>query len=177
MPGDGIREHETPWPAMGVAATVLGILAAFVIPEGRCFVGLDQCSVEPVAPTSVSMTSPDVASEAEALAGGQTASSSPMEGLARLHQHVYSGSYAGQVWINIVPEVEGQYHDVHIVWGKWEYREVFLVGESLSLILEKTKSDEVPMDVRIEPAARVEFGEGAPPGVDVRNIEKGWTER
>lgn len=68
-------------------------------------------------------------------------------------------------------------HNIHIIWGAVEYENNFKVGDSLTLVHEKTKPDSVRMDVYVDPGARVEFGVGRPANAHVIEINDGWTKR
>lgn len=95
------------------------------------------------------------------------------------HYYTHDKEYTGRVWINIIPTSanEGKQHTIRIIWGAVKYENTFRVGDSSSLVHEKTKPDSVRMDVYVEPAARVEFGVGRPPSKHVIDIKDGWTKR
>lgn len=197
---------------LGVFLTAIAILATFVVPEIRCFFGLDKpdkCQgpvavPSPLSPgkegNGVSTSSPATVepsattsqpreTETTTSLGGttDTPSSNPPETslppivdeLNNPHYYTHDKEYTGRVWINIVPTStnEGKQHTVNIIWGTYKYENTFRVGDSSSLVHEKTKPDSVRMDVYVEPAARVEFGVGRPPSKHVIDINDGWTKR
>lgn len=197
---------------LGVVVAAIGIPATFVVPEIRCWSGLDKpdkCQ-GPVAvpsplspgkegggtPTSSPATVEPSATtlqpretETTTSLGGttDTPSSNPPETslppivdeLKNPHYYTHDKEYTGRVWINIIPTSanEGKQHTIRIIWGAVKYENTFRVGNSSSLVHEKTKPDSVRMDVYVEPAARVEFGVGRPPSKHVIDIKDGWTKR
>lgn len=197
---------------LGVFLAAIAILATFVVPEIRCWSGLDKpdkCQgpvavPSPLSPgkegNGVSTSSPATVepsattsqpreTETTTSLGGttDTPSSNPPETslppivdeLKNPHYYTHDKEYTGRVWINIIPTSanEGKQHTVNIIWGTYRYENTFRVGGSSSLVHEKTKPDSVRMDVYVEPAARVEFGVGRPPGKHVIDINDGWTKR
>lgn len=197
---------------LGVVVAAIGIPATFVVPEGRCFLGLDKpdkCQgpvavPSPLSPgkegNGVSTSSPATVepsattsqpreTETTTSLGGttDTPSSNPPETslppivdeLKNPHYYTHDKEYTGRIWINIIPTSanEGKQHTVNIIWGTYKYENTFRVGDSSSLVHEKTKPDSVRMDVYVEPAARVEFGVGRPPSKHVIDINDGWTKR
>ena len=190
---------------LGVFLAAIAILATFVVPEIRCWSGLDKpdkCQgpvavPSPLSPgkegNGVSTSSPATVepsattsqpreTETTTSLGGTTdtpSSNPPVDELKTPHYYTHDKEYTGRVWINIIPTSanEGKQHTVNIIWGTYRYENTFRVGDSSSLVHEKTKPDSVRMDVYVEPAARVEFGVGRPPGKHVIDINDGWTKR
>lgn len=197
---------------LSVVVTVIGILATFVVPEGRCFLRLDKpdkcqgpvavpsplspgkegggtptsspATVEPSAttlqPTETETTaSLDRATDTPSSIPSETSTPPIVDELKNPHYYKHDKEYTGRVWINIIPTSanEGKQHTVNIIWGTYKYENTFRVGDSSSLVHEKTKPDSVRMDVYVEPAARVEFGVGRPPSKHVIDINDGWTKR
>lgn len=165
--------------------SVVGIVAIFVVPEGRRFIGLDayESSVPPATMASSVATvtvmepppNPVLTPSVEPIV---TSEPEP-EPIPDSYHHNHRKKYTGQVWIHITPAPgnEGKRHAIHIVWGSAERKGTFWIEESLSLLHDKTKPDSITMDVHVDPAAMVEFGEGAPPRGETEKIHKGWTKR
>ena len=193
---------------LSVVVTVIGILATFVVPEGRCFLRLDKpdkcqgpvavpsplspgkegggtptsspATVEPSATTlQPTETEIDRTTDAPSSIPSKTSTPPIVDELKNPHYYMHDKEYTGRVWINIIPTStnEGKQHTVNIIWGTYKYENTFRVGDSSSLVHEKTKPDSVRMDVYVEPAARVEFGVGRPPSKHVIDINDGWTKR
>ena len=182
---------------LGVVVAAIGIPATFVVPEIRCWSGLDKpdkcqgpvavpsplspgkegngvstsspATVEPSATTSQpreteTTTSLGGTTDTPSSIPSETSTPPIVDELNNPHYYTHDKEYTGRVWINII-------------WGTYKYENTFRVGDSSSLVHEKTKPDSVRMDVYVEPAARVEFGVGRPPSKHVIDINDGWTKR
>ena len=193
---------------LGVVVAAIGIPATFVVPEIRCWSGLDKpdkcqgpvavpsplspgkegngvstsspATVEPSATTLQPIeTEIDRTTDAPSSIPSKTSTPPIVDELNNPHYYTHDKEYTGRVWINIIPTStnEGKQHTVNIIWGTYKYENTFRVGDSSSLVHEKTKPDSIRMDVYVEPAARVEFGVGRPPSKHVIDINDGWTKR
>jgi transcriptional regulator with XRE-family HTH domain len=90
--------------------------------------------------------------------------------------HEFTASYVGDVWIRITPAREhiGEPHRVTLHWGSI-MKEVDLknLARSRALFTGKRGHDHVPMQVSVEPAATISFGESNVPD-GAMDINKGW---
>jgi hypothetical protein len=90
--------------------------------------------------------------------------------------HRFTASYVGDVWIRITPASAhaGEGHRVKLHWGKLRQEvERKDVARSLALFTAKNKPDRTPMQVTVEPAATIAFGEGDVPA-GALDINQGW---
>ncbi|HEV7808477.1 MAG TPA: hypothetical protein VGO80_21905 [Solirubrobacteraceae bacterium] len=95
-------------------------------------------------------------------------------------EHHFNRSYTGRVWFRVIPTAAhaGQDHRVRLRWGPNE--NIFtirrLTPPSGTLLLDKNRPDDITFLVRVDPPARVDFGEGQPPA-GAQNIPTRWTKR
>lgn len=100
--------------------------------------------------------------------------------ISTLHRGWHPASYIGKVWVKVIPTPEnmGKQHCVKITWGAYVFAKTLSVGESLSLVHSKRNQDSIPLAVDVEPAAKVEFGQREPFGINQYSIaDSEWTTR
>lgn len=113
------------------------------------------------------------------LAGGDV-KIKEIEGISTLHRGWHPASYIGKVWVKVIPASEnmGKQHCVKITWGAYTFAKMLSVGESLSLVHSKRNQDSIPLTVDVEPAAKVEFGQREPLGINQYSIaDPEWSTR
>jgi hypothetical protein len=92
--------------------------------------------------------------------------------------HIYDPSYAGKVWIKVVPRTENRniVHSYRINWGPWVYTNQITFGEynSVTLWHRKEVDEPIPLSFHIEPESCVTFGTGEPSGDLIIDINEGW---
>lgn len=197
---------------LSVVVTVIGILATFVVPEGRCFLGLDKpdkCQGPVAVPSPLSpgkegggtpTSSPaTVEPSATTLQPTETETTTSLDRATDAPSSVPSETSVPPIvdelkiptTICMIKSILVEYGSILFqlqqmkgnnilsvsFGGAVKYENTFRVGDSSSLVHEKTKPDSVRMDVYVEPAARVEFGVGRPPSKHVIDIKDGWTKR
>ena len=111
---------------------------------------------------------------------GEDAKTKEIEGISTLHRGWHPASYIGKVWVKVIPGPEnmGKQHCVKITWGAYRFAKMLSVGESLSLVHSKRNQDSIPLAVDVEPAAKVEFGQREPFGINQYSIaDSEWTAR
>ena len=103
---------------------------------------------------------------------GEDAKTKEIEGISTLHRGWYPASYIGKVWVKVIPSPEnmGKQHCAKITWGAYRFAKMLSVGESLNLVHSKRNSDSIPLTVEVEPAAKVEFGQQEPLGINQYSI-------
>ena len=102
----------------------------------------------------------------------EDAKTKEIEGISTLHRGWHPASYIGTVWVKVIPAPEnmGRQHCVKIAWGAYMFAKMLPVGESLNLVHSKRNPDSVPLTVEVEPAAKVEFGQREPLGINQYSI-------
>ena len=111
---------------------------------------------------------------------GEDAKTKEIEGISTLHRGWHPASYIGKVWVKVIPSPEnmGKQHCVKITWGAYAFAKTLSVGESLSLVHSKRNQDSIPLAVDVEPAAKVEFGQREPFGINQYSIaDSEWSTR
>ena len=103
---------------------------------------------------------------------GEDAKTKEIEGISTLHRGWHPASYIGKVWVKVIPSPEnmGKQHCVKITWGAYRFGKMLSVGESLNLVHSKRNPDSIPLTVEVEPAAKVEFGQQEPLGINQYSI-------
>lgn len=111
---------------------------------------------------------------------GEDAKTKEIGGISTLHRGWHPASYIGKVWVKVIPSPEnmGKQHCVKITWGAYRFAKILSVGESLSLVHSKRNPDSIPLTVEVEPAAKVEFGQREPLGINQYSItDPEWATR
>jgi hypothetical protein len=91
----------------------------------------------------------------------------------------HPGDYIGIIWTRVTPAPPhlGEPHKVTLRWGPY-WLTLTLTSEqtrgSISLIHHKTKQDNIPLLVSVEPPAIVTCGQGPAPDSSTKNIDEGW---
>ena len=109
---------------------------------------------------------------------GEVARTKEVEGVSTLHQGWHPTSYLGKVWVKVIPSPEnmGKQHCIKITWGAYTFVKMFSVVESLNLVHSKRNQDSIPITVDVEPAAKVDFGQREPFGINHYSIaDSEWT--
>lgn len=94
--------------------------------------------------------------------------------------HHFTPSYIGDVWIHLAPTRAqvGANHRVRLRWGP--NQNSFLVkrlgARGRSFVLQKNDRDDITFLVKVDPPARVDFGQGAPPD-DAQRVPANWRRR
>jgi hypothetical protein len=95
--------------------------------------------------------------------------------------HHFTRSYTGVVWLRITPAGSDAATDlrVRLRWGRFEnsFAVKQLASGSRTFTLQKNDRDDVTFLVRVEPRARVDFGEGKPPDRGAQEVPSGWRKR
>lgn len=111
---------------------------------------------------------------------GADAKTKKIDEISTPHRGWHPASYIGKVWVKVIPAPEniGKRHCVKITWGPYAFAKTLSVGESLSLVHFKRNQDNIPLAVDVEPAAKVEFGQREPFGINQYSIaDLEWTTR
>ena len=92
----------------------------------------------------------------------------------------YPSSYVGQIWIRAASanQLNAVVHKFDVAWGPW-YREFkHLIPPSQDVYFTHTKLDDLSLPIRItvDPAARISFGMGKPPGEKVVDVNPFWVD-
>lgn len=91
----------------------------------------------------------------------------------------HPSDYIGIIWTRVTPAVahQGEPHVVTLRWGPYWVTITLTSGQTrgpISLIHHKTKQDNVPLLVSVDPPAIVTCGQGPAPDSVTQNIDEGW---
>lgn len=94
-------------------------------------------------------------------------------------EHTHPRAYAGPIWMRVVPDpvCAHRRHRVEVRWGDWRLCHEELLEEQGAFFFHIKADDDSPkpIEVFVNPACRVAFGQGPPPGQPVIDINHGWS--
>lgn len=94
-------------------------------------------------------------------------------------EHTHPTAYAGPIWIWVVPDPVFAHtrHRVEVRWGNWRLCHEELLDDQGAFFFHMKADDgsAKPVEVFVNPACRVAFGQGSPPGQPVIDINHGWS--
>jgi hypothetical protein len=94
------------------------------------------------------------------------------------YDHEFPADYAGPVWITVDAADAGA-RTITIAWGPWERRIIHEDAGPVTYVFTKNPpspdDENVPTTVTVEPAARVEFGNGPTPPAGAVDVNADWT--
>lgn len=93
-------------------------------------------------------------------------------------EYNHPAEYSGPIWMRVVPDhyYVGQRHRVEVRWRNWKLcREALLDEEGAWFVHTKGNDGQsIPIEVTVNPACRVAFGQGLAPGQPIVDINHGW---
>lgn len=106
----------------------------------------------------------------------------PERQLAREWLHHHDAAYSGPVWLRLVPDADraGDTQRMTVLWGKWELHQSWRNDDGAARTFVHAKArdtDNVRIQVLVDPPAYVEFGTGAPPAGSTTETAGLWSVR
>jgi hypothetical protein len=112
-----------------------------------------------------------------AIFGNEESSAPAADHRSTTLQHEYASEYAGDVWITVVATTAGT-REITITWGPWQRSISQAARGRRTYVFTKYPTRQgdqnVPVHVRVDPAAKVVFGSGERPHHAV-DVNDGWT--